>query len=390
MELQAFLDDLVWSDLVEPRHGAAPTPTSSGVKRVTPKQKIDALHAEVYALTTQLHALANHRLQSAPQTATTTSCLWQQIAARQLERRRNSESENAKLRKLMVLQTEEAKSLHGLLKRRTRLQMLEEMLGGATRKKQRVARPLAVDVQKRAGSFALMLRRVDELYGKMDALFEEKGMLSISCPGRRRWADNKVLTGMCFELTRREVVPFSVDMVKEAVWTALGQLELLGLRSASRFKADVHYREQTSEGDTETAMVGFLAIQSSANTTEVKVRKVVRRYVEGSRTVFIYQTFMEPRISNLAEPVGVSATSTLLLEICRESIAAFGEETTLIQSYFSSTRHDEGLAVGRKLRSAVNLNIAIDVWDESTSRIYNQVENILLDEACKKGGKLLK
>ncbi|KAF1787663.1 hypothetical protein GQ600_6126 [Phytophthora cactorum] len=87
---------------------------------------------------------------------------------------------------------------------------------------------------------------------------------------------------------------------------------------------------------------------------------------------------MDPNPHKMREPFGVHATSTLVIEIRH---ADLDDEATLIQSHFSVTRHDEGLAAGHPLRVAVNLNTAITVWDETISRIHDGVENRLMDRA---------
>ncbi|KAG7378854.1 hypothetical protein PHYPSEUDO_009445 [Phytophthora pseudosyringae] len=366
--LDVFVAEELWGDLLGPVDApaavAAPQPTAaaSNARRPTPKQQIDRLQDEVRQLSAQLHALGTDRPQPKPPARSRRAEFWHQVAARQLERRRSSESENGKLREMAKLQIEEAKSLRRILKRRTKIQRLQKMLGGEQQKPQQEARPLAVSTKEDERVFERMLLDVDVLYGKMDALFVEKGMDTIPCPGRKRRTDNAALNGVCFELTQREAVPFSVEMVKDAV-------------------ADVQFCTQNSEGDIDTVMISFFAAQAKAQTTGVKVRKVVRRYDGDSRTVFIYRVLMEPKLYNLGEHVGVHATSTLLLAIQHGGTS---DETTLIQSHFSARRHDEGLTAGHLMRLSVNLNVAIAVWDESISRIYEQVENRLMDKACLK------
>ncbi|ETP49779.1 hypothetical protein F442_04766, partial [Phytophthora nicotianae P10297] len=106
--------------------------------------------------------------------------------------------------------------------------------------------------------------------------------------------------------------------------------------------------------------------------------KVVRRYDEEHRTIFIYRTFMEPNPCNFREPVGVHAISTLVIEIRYDDP---DDDSTLIQSHFTVTRYDEELAAGHRLRLGVNLNISIAVWDEMISRIHDQVESYLVSRA---------
>ncbi|KAF1787664.1 hypothetical protein GQ600_6127 [Phytophthora cactorum] len=277
--LDVFDDDELWGGLpvdtppaAAPSNAVIPFPASRRVRRVTPKEQIDRLRDETRQLSAQLQALKAESLPNV--TPTHRSGLWHQLAIRQLERRRNSESENRKLRNMVRLQIEEAKSLSRFLRRRTRIQVgcakltrsrssvlilmpfgglfcclqrLQEMVEGKSHKHKKETSPLAVAVQEGEQVFEGLLLDVENLYKKISTLFTEKGMHSIPCPGRKRHTDNTVLNGVCFELTKREIVPFGVEKVKDAVWSSLGQLELEGLPSVRGFKTNVQFRTQNSD-----------------------------------------------------------------------------------------------------------------------------------------------
>ncbi|ETN13013.1 hypothetical protein PPTG_08998 [Phytophthora nicotianae INRA-310] len=355
-----------------------PFPVSKRVRRVTPKEQIDRLQDEIRGLAAHLHAIEAVAVPPHPHSHSRRSELWRIMALRQLEQRRISESESRELREMVKHQIEEAKSLSRILRRRTRIQRLREMLEDNHRNRPNETIPFAVAVQEGEQVFEEMLRDVNDIYQNMDALFTEKGMHSMSCPGRKRQSDNTVLNGVCFELMQREIVPFGVEKVKDAIWSSLGQLELEGLRSVRGFKTNVQFRKHDSSRDTTTAMVSFFADLSSGRSTSVKIRKVVRRYDEEHRTIFIYRTFMEPNPCNFRKPVGVHAISTLVIEIRYDDP---DDDSTLIQSHFTVTRYDEELAAGHRLRLGVNLNISIAVWDEMISRIHDQVESYLVSRA---------
>ncbi|KAF1787652.1 hypothetical protein GQ600_17217 [Phytophthora cactorum] len=108
------------------------------VKRLTPKQKIDALCGKVNELAAHLQELkieaarqkklaAQRKLRDLLRPAR--SQLWKQIAMRQREQRQQSEEENLKLRQMMGMQIQEARNLRRVLKRRTKLEMLEDVIG---------------------------------------------------------------------------------------------------------------------------------------------------------------------------------------------------------------------------------------------------------------------
>ncbi|KAF4131046.1 hypothetical protein GN958_ATG19753 [Phytophthora infestans] len=106
-------------------------------KRLTPKQKIDALHGKINELAAHLQEL---KVEAARQNKLAAqrelrdlfrpkrSQLWKQVAKRQLEQRQQSEEENLKLRQMMGLQIQDRRNLRRVLKRRTKLELLEDMV----------------------------------------------------------------------------------------------------------------------------------------------------------------------------------------------------------------------------------------------------------------------
>ncbi|RLN94813.1 hypothetical protein BBJ28_00020796 [Nothophytophthora sp. Chile5] len=368
-------------------------PNKPKTQRISPKQRLEDLREEVKELTAQLQALGTFPPSEArmgeQQTATSAVArraqLWEQIATRQLERRHQAEEKNAQLRGMVQLQIQEAKNLRRILKRRTKIEMMGEMLGLKRHKSQLSSRVLTSTKEENSRVFDEMLQAVDQLYAKINALFAEKGMHDVPCPGRKRQVMNGTINGVALELLERNIVPFSTEMTEQAVWAALGQLELQGLECVSGFTADVQFHAQNSAEGSDTSMVSFFAAHpGGAGKTGVQVRKVVRKYVEAHRTVFVYRTLMEPKVSADLGPVGVHSTSTLLVDVQKGGTLDSGDKTSVIQSHFTATRHDLGLPVAQRLRLPANLDMAIAVWDESVARIYHQVESFLVDETCKK------
>eukprot|EP00644_Phytophthora_capsici_P017583 jgi/Phyca11/18944/fgenesh1_pg.PHYCAscaffold_42_\ len=211
--LDVFVADDLFGGLLEDPPIKPQSPTSRPRRRLTPKQQIERSQREIRQLSAQLQSLEAERPR--PRSNAKDAEIWRDVAVRQLERRRDSEGENAKLKEMLKLQIEEAKNLRRILHRRTKIQRLQDMLKMDT-EQQVTAESLTLFDQETEQAFKRMLHDVDELYSQVDAKFEEKGMASIPCPGRKRHTDSTVLNGVCFELTQREEVPFSVDMVKDA------------------------------------------------------------------------------------------------------------------------------------------------------------------------------
>ncbi|KAF1787662.1 hypothetical protein GQ600_6125 [Phytophthora cactorum] len=303
----------LWEDLVSvppPAAAAAAAEAtaqsfdSKQARRITPKQQICQLQGEVRRLSMKLEALGADRTQCNRHTLCHRPglCIKLPLGSWSDGGFREREPQTANMVKL---QAEEAKNLCRILRRRTKIQRLQKMLEINLHNKQESTQPLVVVVEKEEQAFEGMLR-------DMDALFMEKEMHSIPYLGRKRRADNSMINGLCFELTKRDIVPFSVESVKDAVWSSLGQLELEGLRSIGRFKTDVQFRKQVL--------------------IEIRQRVSDGIHLSGLHGANPYE---------FGESFGVHATSTLVIEIRHTDL---DDEATLIQSHFSVTRHDEGLA----------------------------------------------
>ncbi|KAG7379069.1 hypothetical protein PHYBOEH_012039 [Phytophthora boehmeriae] len=350
------------------------------------KEEICRLRAEVKTLTAELRALGGlpPSGNQSEEKAASRSQLWRQIAAKQLERRHRAEEENAMLRNMVELQTEEARNLRRILKRRTKIQMMEKLLGKKAQQKQQ-ALPRATPATSEDSShvFNQILQDIDQTYADVDTLIKEMDTYNIPCPGRHRRATDNTVNGVCLELMERFVVPFSVDATAKAFWDALDKLECQEMQCVDDLKVDIQWQMQSSEKGKDTVMVNFNSTYSvDSFIWRSKVRKVVRKYVNDNATVLIYRAFIEPKLLGMNESIGVFWTSTLLVDIRQDAMSS-GEIATFVRGYFYATRRDEGMAVAEKLRSPSNLKMAMAVWDESIPRLYRQVESLLVDEAIK-------
>ncbi|RLN94655.1 hypothetical protein BBJ28_00004086 [Nothophytophthora sp. Chile5] len=387
--------------------------------RVSRKSQINYLRGTVEQLTTQLQSLGSMSRQGTPPHATeggekkgtAVGPMWQQIAARQLARRRNAEEDNAKLREMLAVQVQEAKNLRRMVKRRIKTQvyerswprpcccrsiltlrcaycllfvvccnkMLEETLGSKRHKSLANACP-----EDNPEVFAEMLRITDELYVGVDSLFADKGMHDIPCPGQRRVARRNISNGVFLELMQKNEVPFGVRDTERAVWACLSHIGMRGLQCVKDFNRQVNFHAQHSEGSGDTMVTSFFAALSNLEgVSGAQTRKVVRKYVEEERGVFICRTLVDPKVMGCKKSVGFQAHTTLRVVVAKgESLTLGQEETSLIQIHFTASRRDLGLPSAARLRLVQNLDLGIAIWDEIISHIPHEVESLLIDEAC--------
>ncbi|KAG6963293.1 hypothetical protein JG688_00008198, partial [Phytophthora aleatoria] len=137
--------------------------------------------------------------------------LWQQIATRQHERRQEAERDNKKLRAMLDLQVQEAKNLKRLLKRRTRIEMMEEMLG--VKRHKTVTNDTSddcIDVLQK------MLQGTDEIYVGVDHIFEAKGMDHVGSPGKTRTTNRHAINDVFLEILEKQLVPFGLKLTEKA------------------------------------------------------------------------------------------------------------------------------------------------------------------------------
>ncbi|KAG7378387.1 hypothetical protein PHYPSEUDO_010139 [Phytophthora pseudosyringae] len=147
-------------------------------QRTTRKDQIIQLRQSVEQLTDLLEALKAEppqetQLQTHSGSALTTpagASLWKHVAIGQLGRRRKAEEDNVMLREMLEMQVQEAKCLQRILKRRTKIQMMEDLLG---MKRQKTAR-ISSTPSDNSKIFMTMLRETDEIYSRVDSHVAER------------------------------------------------------------------------------------------------------------------------------------------------------------------------------------------------------------------------
>ncbi|KAG3194084.1 hypothetical protein PC128_g9662 [Phytophthora cactorum] len=150
----------------------------------------------------------------------------------------------------------------------------------------------------------------------------------------------------------------------------------------SRAQFHAHHVEETAN-TLKTSF--FVEIANLGDLKGAQFRKVVRKYVENDRVVFICKNLMEPILHEKGKPSGFFTRTTLRIVIRSENSMAPGlGQSSLIDSHFSATRHDQDLQVSQDIRSPANLDTGIEAWDEAISRIAHQVESLAIDESCTK------
>jgi hypothetical protein len=254
------------------------------------------------------------------------------------------------------------------------MQMMEDLLGVKKHKALEAGIP-----EDNAQVFEDMLRDVDELYVGVDALFAAKGLYQLPCPGRHSVSRRNVTNGLFLEFMQRHLLPFDLQTTEKAVWKAMQQIifqGLAGVQNHSQFHA--HHLEEANN----TLRTSFFAeTPSLGDVRGALLRKVVRKYVEKDRVVFICKNLMEPVLHDRGRSSGFHSRTTLRMVLREDPAAGPRSRVSIIDSHFSATRHDQGLPDSSAIRTPANLDVGIAAWDEAITRITQQVENLAVD-AC--------
>ncbi|KAL4165831.1 hypothetical protein KRP22_014541 [Phytophthora ramorum] len=352
--------------------------------RVSTKQQISKLRGTVEELSEQLESLrsgpsqaeavgrgAPFRLDSSE--VGSTDPLWQQIATRQLERRREAERDNAKLRAMLDLQVQEAKNLKRVLKRRTRIEMLEDMLGVKRHKIMAETKP-----NDSLHVLQEMLRSTDDIFAEVDSDFTNKGMDQVPCPGKTRTANRHATNGTMLEIMEKQIVPFKAKMTEKAVASALGQIAMQPLQCVKVVDVQVDFYAQNSQQSDDTMMISYTVMTAGFHRADmrlVRIRKVMRKYVEVDRTVFICRISAKSQLASRKEGVELRSVIRVVVEKAN-MLQGNQDDTTLIKSYYSVTRH---VPVKEEFWLHTDVDLAIAAWDESIARVSGEVESFMLD-----------
>eukprot|EP00644_Phytophthora_capsici_P011761 jgi/Phyca11/123200/e_gw1.50.372.1 len=175
---------------------------------------------------------------------------------------------------------------------------MEDMLG---MKRKRVGKSLMAPTDNDQ-FFAKMLREVDDLHANVDANFVSRGFDEIPCPGHKRKADRNVVNGVFYERLEKTVIPFNMHQTQKAVWKVLMDH---GIESVKRLKGfsvvvDFHNTQSEEACDTITSSY-FAATPGISGASGAQVRKVVRKYTEEDKIVFVCMVLSESGVNALLQ-----------------------------------------------------------------------------------------
>ncbi|GMF33801.1 unnamed protein product [Phytophthora fragariaefolia] len=248
--------------------------------------------------THELHDSSEH---SSDQQAPGLPSSWEELAARELGQREESERENVRLKLVLTSQIKVAKSLERILLKRIQQQVRKTWLfskvmrlfvfekgnqcshgfhvqvsecSAAVQGSIDVACPSGrtLDFRADATDFQELLQYLDAAYSEVDAVLAGNGLNTMEMT-QQDLQMREGVNGMYLEVFSNKVMPFGLHATAEATW--------------NYFKGSKKHR-----GTLYSKAAQELVANNSS--TDVRIKQIIRRYVEPHREVVVWVASIEP------------------------------------------------------------------------------------------------
>ncbi|KAF1779671.1 hypothetical protein GQ600_6621 [Phytophthora cactorum] len=256
----------------------------------------------------------------------------------------------------LLVQMEEAEKLKRLVKRRTKIELIEDLLGAKRHK------TLAPSVTATPDENPQVFQKICEF------------LMSYGEPQHgRRW--------VFLEIMHQNFVPSTFEK-RSGVWVCLSEIGMRSLEGVRDYNKEVSFHAQHLEKDNNTMVTSYFAATTGVPAVSgAQFQKVLRKYIEENRAVFVCQTEMEPKLEGSGASIGVRFYTTLIVVV--ESGASINgtSDTARLQLHFSAFRRDLGTPISAKFCEPGSLDIGIAAWEAMICRVPDAVESFLVDNA---------
>ncbi|KAG7399869.1 hypothetical protein PHYBOEH_007730 [Phytophthora boehmeriae] len=213
------------------------------------------------------------------------SSVWSGVAARQKDRREKAERENVRLKLILEGQIKVAKSLETLLLKRAQQQVAEcssvHAPGGIVSQPGRT-----MDFRADAADFQELLERLDVAYRGVDAVLASNGLAEMETMQQDIHMREGV-DGMYLELFSNKLMPFGMAATAEATWNYF--------KGSEKHRGNLYAKAAQNLETPYTIIEHFSKELVAGNSsTDVRIKQVVRRYVEAEREVVVWVASIAP------------------------------------------------------------------------------------------------
>ncbi|KAF4047083.1 hypothetical protein GN244_ATG00215 [Phytophthora infestans] len=249
------------------------------------KEQLEKLQLNLHTL--QYRNGTQQLTTSALVTAAHIPTMWQAVAESQRRRREGSEIENVRLKLVVDRQKKVADNLRGLLQKRAS-QLASECTSfmDVSAPKPQIVRVL--DFRGDTADFEALFRLNEAAYREMDAIFADNGLANmVISPSDVHIREG--VGGKYLELFANKLLPFSLSDVREAAWDHFKGIK----KHASN--GSIYEKAARNLDEPYTIIEEFTKeLYSNSSRADIKVKQVVRRYVETDRDVVIWISHVSP------------------------------------------------------------------------------------------------
>ncbi|ETL33582.1 hypothetical protein, variant 1 [Phytophthora nicotianae] len=299
------------------------------------------------------------------------SSIWEGFAARQRSRREKAERENVRLKLVLEGQIKVAKSLESLLLKRAQQQIAE--CTSSIQKPGDIC-PLGrtLDFRADAADFQELLEYLDAAYSEVDAVFAANGLAAMEMTQQDIHMREGV-NGMYLEVFSNKVMPFGQHATAEATWNYF--------KGSEKHRGNL-YAKAAQNLDTPYTIIEHFSKELFAgnSSTDVRVKQIIRRYVEADREVVVWVATIAPIEIKRKAFAGLSSHHRNYAVIKRAKASTPERELSLLQLVAHVTLDTEAGTIYDPMYIRALTDFLLNNAAGNVKADQELIENVLMDQ----------
>ncbi|KAG7399867.1 hypothetical protein PHYBOEH_007728 [Phytophthora boehmeriae] len=303
------------------------------------------------------------------------SSAWKEMANRQREQRDKSERENVRLRLILERQHKLAEAMETLVQARIKQQMAE-FSALSNPKVSRCVMGRTLDFRADIANFKDLIEDLDEAYREVDTVFASNRLdVTESSHHGVQLRSRKGINKMLLEAFFNKALPFELRATAEATWDHFKGMKKHGGNGNL-------YDKAAKNLETPYTIIEDYAKELFANTAraDVRVKQIVRRYVEANREIVILVASVSP-ISISHKPLaGLTFNYRCYALIKRAAASTIDHDLSLLQLCTLASLKDEDTVHDATYMRALS-NFVLGNTAGNIKADQELIENVLIDQA---------
>ncbi|RLN52811.1 hypothetical protein BBJ29_000752 [Phytophthora kernoviae] len=299
------------------------------------------------------------------------SSIWKGLATRQRYRREKAERENVRLKIIIESQIKVAKSFESLLVKRAQ----EQMAKCSSIQTPDTHPGRTLDFRTDAAEFQDLLEHLDAAYRNVDAIFAANGLADMEMTQQDVHVREGV-DGMYLEVFSNKVIPFGLQTTADATWNHF--------KGSEKHRGILYAKAAQNLETPDTIIENFSKELFAENSsTDVRVKQIVRRYVEAERVVIVWVATLTPvEIKRkMFEPyAGLTSHHRNYAVIKRPKASTTEQELSLLQlvSHVSLGTKDAAIYDAKFVRTFTDFLLSNAARNIKADQ--ELIENVLMDQ----------